>query len=801
MSGVHLYTLPHISERIWTLTEFKLIYNLIVKQHSQNKTNTMKAEDSNSSKPNILDKLKLSKALRLAKQKFKDGQLEEAKNIYEDILQKFSKNKEALSRLQLLSGSATLEPKDPPSEQLQPIINLYTQGQLQQALSESSQMLERFPNSGTLYNIAGASSAGLMQFDAAIDSYKQAIKINPDSADAYNNMGVALKNNGDLEAAIDSYKEALKINPGYTDAYKNMGNVLKDKGDLKAAINCYKKAIKINPDSADAYNNMGYLLEDKGDSEAAINCCKKAIKINPDSAEAYNNMCLALNGVVFTKPSSGLQEIIISIINRKINVRPRDICKTAISLLKFEPVVKELFEKHFAGELKQSLERLISNLSEAPLLFKLMSVCPLPDLELEAVFTDIRSALLTSVNEIENSPEVLRFQSVLALQCFTNEYVYSQNDEETTALAALETLVGEAFLKGEQPRPQSILCLASYKALHQYKWCDLLTLTSSIKEVVARQIFEPKQESLLKSDILVLQEVTNQVSSKVREQYEENPYPRWVNTGLSFNSSPLSKVTKELKLRLFDKTINGVEAPNILIAGCGTGQHSIGTASRFKNAKVLAVDLSLSSLAYAKRKTEELGFQNIDYMQADILDLGKLDRKFDIIESVGVLHHMDEPMAGWRILTDCLELGGLMRIGLYSELARQHIVRTREEINQSGIGSSNVAIKSFRSDIINSSEEHHKRIRSFTDFFSLSELRDLLFHVQEHRFTIPQIQTCLDELGLKFCCFESDKIVQHSKLTNTGADDPYNLDKWHSYEEANPHSFAGMYQFWCQKVA
>jgi len=237
------------------------------------------------------------------------------------------------------------------------------------------------------------------------------------------------------------------------------------------------------------------------------------------------------------------------------------------------------------------------------------------------------------------------------LQCFTNEYVYSQNDEETTALAALETLVGEAFLKGEQPRPQSILCLASYKALHQYKWCDLLTLTSSIKEVVARQIFEPKQESLLKSDILVLQEVTNQVSSKVREQYEENPYPRWVNSGLSSNSSPLSKVTKELKLRLFDKTINGVEAPNILIAGCGTGQHSIGTASRFKNAKVLAVDLSLSSLAYAKRKTEELGFQNIDYMQADILDLGKLDRKFDIIESVGVLHHMDEPMAGWRILT------------------------------------------------------------------------------------------------------------------------------------------------------
>jgi ubiquinone/menaquinone biosynthesis C-methylase UbiE len=319
--------------------------------------------------------------------------------------------------------------------------------------------------------------------------------------------------------------------------------------------------------------------------------------------------------------------------------------------------------------------------------------------------------------------------------------------------------------------------------------------------VVTRQIFEPKQESLLKPDMLVLQEISNKVSSKVRKQYEENPYPRWVNTQLSLNPTPLSKVIKKLNLKLFDKTINSIETPNILIAGCGTGQHSIGTATRFKNAKVIAIDLSISSLAYAKRKTEELDLQNIDYLQADILDLGKLDKKFDIIESAGVLHHLDEPIAGWKILTDCLKLGGLMKIGLYSELARQHIVRIREEINQLSIESSDNAMRSFRSDVINSSEEHHKRVRSTSDFYSLSELRDLLFHVQEHRFTIPQVKDCLLELDLKFCGFEEDVIVQDFKLMNTGADDPYNLDKWHSYEEANPHSFFGMYQFWCQKVA
>ena len=101
-------------------------------------------------------------------------------------------------------------------------------------------------------------------------------------------------------------------------------------------------------------------------------------------------------------------------------------------------------------------------------------------------------------------------------------------------------------------------------------------------------------------------------------------------------------------------------APFILIAGCGTGQHSIGAASRFSKCDVTAVDLSLSSLAYAKRKTDEFGFTNIDYLQADILNLRKMDKEFDIIESAGVLHHMDEPMAGWNVLVDLLKPDGLM---------------------------------------------------------------------------------------------------------------------------------------------
>ena len=141
-----------------------------------------------------------------------------------------------------------------------------------------------------------------------------------------------------------------------------------------------------------------------------------------------------------------------------------------------------------------------------------------------------------------------------------------------------------------------------------------------------------------------------------------------------------------------------------------------------------------------------------------------------------------------------------MKIGLYSDLARKNHVKIRNEIKKLGIGSNDLEMKSFRDFIIKSDKDHHERIRKRFDFYNLSTFRDLLFHVQEHRFTIPKIKDGLNELGLKFCGFESDRIVSQFKRNSNHKDDLYNLDKWHVYEKSNPQIFEGMYQFWCQKV-
>ena len=246
------------------------------------------------SKPNVLDKLKLDQALKLAKKKTNSGSIDEAKQIYQDILKKFSKNKPALMALQLLNKAKATVPNEPPLDQLQFISSLYAQGQLQQALSKASKALLNFPNSVVLCNIAGACNAGLMQFDAAIDHYKQALILKPDYDDVYNNMGLAQYAKGDLDASITSYQKAIKIKPTNAEVHMNMGTALLGKGQMTAAIASYQQAIKVKPNYAQAYSNIGNVLKDKGDLKAAIVNYKKALDIEPNYAEVYNSMGVAL---------------------------------------------------------------------------------------------------------------------------------------------------------------------------------------------------------------------------------------------------------------------------------------------------------------------------------------------------------------------------------------------------------------------------------------------------------------------------------------------------------------------------
>ncbi len=241
---------------------------------------------------------------------------------------------------------------------------------------------------------------------------------------------------------------------------------------------------------------------------------------------------------------------------------------------------------------------------------------------------------------------------------------------------------------------------------------------------------------------------------------------------------------------------------DILIAGCGTGQHPVETAQKFSGSRVLAVDLSLASLAYAQRKTRAAGLTNLDYAQADILKLGSIGRTFDVIEASGVLHHMADPMAGWRVLLSLLRPGGLMHVGFYSELARADIVAARSFIAERGYGRSAQDIRRCRQELLMTMNDSrpYKNILGFSDFFSTSGCRDLLFHVQENRLTLPAIKAFLSENNLEFLGFELTPQKAEAFRRSFSADGAFtDLDLWHIFETENPATFSGMYQFWIQK--
>jgi SAM-dependent methyltransferase len=237
---------------------------------------------------------------------------------------------------------------------------------------------------------------------------------------------------------------------------------------------------------------------------------------------------------------------------------------------------------------------------------------------------------------------------------------------------------------------------------------------------------------------------------------------------------------------------------DVLVAGCGTGRHSIELADKFLGARVLAVDLSLASLAYAQRKTPAALASEIEYAQGDLLELASIGRSFDLIDATGVLHHLGKPFEGWRSLLSLLSSGGVMRVGLYSRLARRHIMEARAYLESKGYEASLEDIRRCRQDLLMSP---HKDVASAGDFFCTSECRDLLFHAQESQMSIPEVKFFLAQNDLQFIGFELPSQILEVYANAFGANAPTSdLERWHALETRNPAIFAGMYQFFVQRT-
>ncbi len=601
-------------------------------------------------------------------------------------------------------------------------------------------------------------------------------------------------------AAVTKFMSRLM--PRNAGLHCRIGNALYNLGKKTEAIPSYITALRIKPDCAEAHINLGTIFNDLGNYREALYHYVKAFDLAPDRID-WHRASRILSMVSFRRYSRRLERFVLALLDQHTAVRPYQIVMPILGLLKLHPVLRQALQLSSAGRIPDSAPDICARLSNIPLFLRIIELCPIPDFDVESLLTGLRRFLLLRGDLVTDRASIAGFQASLALHCFTNEFVFDESEDETAAVASLEADIQGLLASGVALDPFRIACIASYRPLHRYAWSHDLTGPALLRRLYKRQVQEVLEETSLRPTIRCLKPIDDQVSQAVREQYEENPYPRWVNTRLLARPLTIPALLEVLALKPIDGLRNFSRRPDVLIAGCGSGQHSLGAASKFANSRVLAIDLSLSSLCHAIRKTRELGVSNITYMQADILDLGTLRKKFDVIESVGVLHHMADPLAGWKILVDCLKPGGLMKIGLYSELAMRPVIEARAIVSAMGLSGRVEDIRRFRRRAFNDNDGSglRKLVAKSHDFYSTSACRDLYFHVQVHCFTIPQIGKALATLGLTFMGFELswEGMKNRFEREHPAPDAAYSLDAWHEFETANPETFSGMYQFWVQK--
>ena len=720
---------------------------------------------------------------------------------------------------------------------------LCEQGKLEEAEASYRQALALQPDLASAHNNLGTVLFEQGKLDGAVRCYRAALILEPGYAEALGNLGAALHHQGKLDEAEASIRRALAIRPDFAGAHDNLGTVLWEQGKLEDAEASTRRALALAPGFARALDNLGAMLRDHGRLDEAIAVYRRLLQINPGDSDGLNGLArvLAAQGDAASaleavhqslaiRETANAKRIFVDIAKQvgwtndnaqarhaharhtmaraltEAWARPDDLARAAAQLIKQNAQMgASVARAALAWPRPLPALELFggpAGLADDELLLALLVSAQNTDVELERFLTMARRALLeAATGDPPEDSTTLEFYAALARQCFINEFVFFRDEEELQRACKQRDLLTDALDSGAPVPVLRLLAVAAYFPLHALSGAARLTdrtWPEQVTTVLVQQVREPQEEAQLRAAIPRLTSVADAVSRMVQAQYEENPYPRWVRIPLAERAIPIALYLRQkFPFAVFQRNSGG-EIAEILSAGCGTGQLALEIAQSV-TARVLAIDLSLSSLGYAGRKARELGLTGIEFAQGDLLELGAIGRSFDVVECSGVLHHLADPFAGWRLLLSLLRPGGFMVVGLYSEAARRGIVEARRFIAERGYGPSADDIRRCRQDLL-ALDRSRELGAAFGDFFGVSSCRDLLFHVQEQRMRLSAIAAFLHDNGLTFLGFETDNATLQA-YRRCFPDDPgaTNLSHWETFENENPDTFSGMYRFWIQK--
>lgn len=625
----------------------------------------------------------------------------------------------------------------------------------------------------------------------AAAGYAAVLRDAPDNADALQLLGLVAHRMGHPDDALALFDRALAADKRHGPALANRGMVLRALGRLDDAADSLRRAVRFRPDLGDAWLTLARVEGERGRLEAAAEAVRRADALMPGSAEV-DAVRAAIDGA--RDPVRALAAAVVAG-ERGAAVALADALAIApdpptgiddglLRALAIDGVDHQRLDRAVQAaltHLQRDPEALLAHPLTAPWLSRVL----VRDSGWEAALVDARSWLLDRALAGDAEPLILSAVG-LAVHAFHAEYAWQEPADDAARLDRLDP---------DQPLHAAVR--AAYRppppSLDRDGWRE-----GSLAPLIRCALREPAEEDALGAAIPELFDGDDASSGLVRGMYEASPYPRLVGVQVR-QPIPLAEALARVLPHAPDLAVPQGRV-SVLVAGCGTGQHPLTTATTW-DCTVLGVDLSRRSLGRAARVARALGVTNVTFRRADLLRLGEHPDQYDVVESVGVLHHLADPWAGWRVLRGKVRPGGLMRIGVYAERSRADIAAARALIADHRLPDSPDGIREARRLIQALPADHPARpVVGSPDFTSISGCRDLLFHVREHLTRLPRIGEALRGLDLELLGLQHLLPTAPALYRARFPDDPAqrDLDRWDALEAEHPRLFTGMYVVWAR---
>lgn len=210
------------------------------------------------------------------------------------------------------------------------------------------------------------------------------------------------------------------------------------------------------------------------------------------------------------------------------------------------------------------------------------------------------------------------------------------------------------------------------------------------------------------------------------------------------------------------------EDVRILDAGCGTGVGTEYLVHLNPQATVTGIDLSAGALKVARERCQRSGAERVEFQHLSLYDVGQLEGKFDLINCVGVLHHLPDPIRGIQALASKLAPGGIFHIFVYGELGRWEISLMQRAIALLKPEDYTEGVKLGR-EIFTSLPETNRLVKREKERWSMENQRDECFadmyvHPQEVDYNIDTLFELIDASGLEFLGFSNPQVWQLDRL-------------------------------------